>query len=315
MHLAILGATSQIAKDLVIAWSREVKATHELTLFARRPQAVRDWLATLSQPCHAEVKGFEEFGPHQQFDALLNFVGVGNPAQAAAMGASIFDITLQYDGMALDYVRARPKCSYIFLSSGAAYGSGFQSPVDENSRADTPLNALQPSDWYAVAKLHAECRHRAIGHLPIMDVRVFNYFSCTQDLSARFFITDALRAIRDGQTLKTSDSVMVRDYLHPSDFHQLIECLLAAPSNASVDCYSKSPIEKPVLLDALQAHHSLRYEVVPGPAGINATGSKPHYYSLNRRAAQFGYTPRLTSLEGIVLESEKLLSGSGGAPC
>ena len=39
------------------------------------------------------------------------------------MGASIFDVTLKYDEMALDYVRQHPDCRYIFLSSGAAYDS------------------------------------------------------------------------------------------------------------------------------------------------------------------------------------------------
>ena len=79
-----------------------------------------------------------------------------DPVQAAAMGASIFDVTLKYDEMALDYVRQHPHCRYIFLSSGAAYGSSFDEPVDENTKAVIAINNLQPQDWYAVAKLHAE---------------------------------------------------------------------------------------------------------------------------------------------------------------
>ena len=35
---------------------------------------------------------------------------------------------------------------------------------------------------------------------------------------------------------------------------------------------------------------------------INATGNKPHYYSLNTRASDFGYQPSLTSLQGVVKE-------------
>jgi hypothetical protein len=41
--------------------------------------------------------------------------------------------------------------------------------------------------------LHAEAKHRALFNFSIVDVRVFNYFSHTQDMNARFLITDNLR--------------------------------------------------------------------------------------------------------------------------
>jgi nucleoside-diphosphate-sugar epimerase len=254
------------------------------------------------------VADFAAFSTDEHFDAILNFVGVGDPAQAAAMGASIFDVTLKYDELALDYVRQHPECRYIFLSSGAAYGSSFDAPVDANTKAVIAINNLQPQDWYAVAKLHAECRHRALAHLPIVDIRVFNYFSHTQDMAARFLITDILRAIRDKTVLKTSASYMVRDYLHPSDFYGLVSAILASTAtNAEVDCYSKAPIDKITLLATLQEKFGLQYEVVQTAAGVNATGSKPHYYSLNKRAEDFGYRPVLTSLDGVLKEMDMVV--------
>lgn len=244
MRLAILGATSQIAKDLVLSFSAQ--SNHELVLYARRPVVVSQWLASVGLVGRYAVADFTAFSADEHFDALLNFVGVGNPAQAAAMGVSIFDVTLKYDEMALDYVRQHPQCRYIFLSSGAAYGSSFDEPVDENTKAVIAINNLQPQDWYAVAKLHAECRHRSLPHLPIVDVRVFNYFSHTQDIEARFLITDILRAIRDKTVLQTSSNYIVRDFLHPSDFYGLVNAILGAPAtNAVVDCYSLAPIDKP----------------------------------------------------------------------
>lgn len=309
MRIAILGATSQIAKDLVLSFSSQ--SSHELVLYARRPEVVSQWLASVGLSNRYVVADFDAFGADEHFDAILNFVGVGNPAQAAAMGASIFDITLKYDEMALDYVRQHPECRYLFLSSGAAYGASFDAPVDENTKAVVAINNLQPTDWYAVAKLHAECRHRALPHLPIIDIRVFNYFSCTQDISARFLITDIMRAIRDKAVLKTSSDYIVRDYLHPSDFHKLVSALLSAPAaNAVVDCYSRAPIDKPNLLTAMQAQFGLQYEITQASISVNATGIKPHYYSLNTRAADFGYQPTLTSLEGIVQEMQMILQGA-----
>jgi len=309
MRIAILGATSQIAKDLVLSFSSQ--SSHELMLYARRPEVVSQWLASVGLSSRYAVADFDAFGADEHFDAILNFVGVGNPAQAAAMGASIFDITLKYDEMALDYVRQHPECRYIFLSSGAAYGASFDAPVDANTKAVVAINNLQPTDWYAVAKLHAECRHRALPHLPIIDIRVFNYFSCTQDISARFLITDIMRAIRDKAVLKTSSDYIVRDYLHPSDFHKLVSALLSAPAaNAVVDCYSRAPIDKANLLTAMQDKFGLQYEITQASISVNATGIKPHYYSLNTRAADFGYQPTLTSLEGIVQEMQMILQGA-----
>lgn len=304
MKIAILGATSQIAKDLVLSFA--ASSEQELTLFARRPETVRDWLAECKLGGRYVASDFSAFNADQAFDVILNFVGVGNPAQAAAMGAAIFDITLQYDELALSYIKQHPTCRYIFLSSGAAYGASFDSPVGANTKASVAINDLQPQDWYAVAKLHAECRHRSLQHLPIIDIRIFNYFSHTQDISARFLITDIARAIRDQSILKTSSSNIVRDFIHPQDFYNFVNSIIASPlQNASLDCYSKAPISKIELLAALEKRFSLRYKVTDYPIAINATGIKPHYYSLNRAAEKFGYIPSFTSLQGITKELEK----------
>jgi nucleoside-diphosphate-sugar epimerase len=307
MRIAILGATSQIAKDLVLSFSAQ--SDHELVLFARRPAAVQEWLSSAGLPGRHAVADFDAFGANEKFDALLNFVGVGDPAQAAAMGASIFDITLKYDEMALDYLRQHPDCRYIFLSSGAAYGASFDAPVDANTKAMVAINNLQPQDWYGAAKLHAECRHRSLPHLSIIDIRVFNYFSRTQDVSARFFIMDIVRAIRDGTVLKTSGDFMVRDFLHPSDFHRLITCILTgATQNSALDCYTRAPVDKPALLKLMQEKFGLKYEIIRNAGAVmNATGAKPYYYSLSRKAAEFGYHPEYSSPDGIIAESMAIL--------
>ena len=307
MRIAILGATSQIAKDLVLSFCAQ--SQHELVLYARRPEAVTQWLSSADSTARCAAADFTAFSADEHFDAVLNFVGIGNPAQAAAMGASIFDVTLKYDELALNYVRQHTACRYIFLSSGAAYGSCFDVPVDASTNAVVAINNLQPQDWYGVAKLHSECRHRSLPQLPIVDIRVFNYFSHTQDMDARFLITDVLRAIQNNTILQTSSDHIVRDYLHPSDFYQLVTLLLAAPAiNTVVDCYSKAPIDKHTLLAVMQDKFGLQYETVQTGAGVNASGSKPHYYSLTTLAAGFGYQPTLTSLEGILQESQQVLN-------
>jgi nucleoside-diphosphate-sugar epimerase len=305
-RIAILGATSQIARDLIV--SLAAVGERNLYLFARRSDDVKKWLNIVGLSGRYPVDDFSALGEHE-FDAIINFVGAGNPAQVMAMGNSIFDVTLRFDEMALDYLRTHPACRYLFLSSGAAYGSSFDEPATRDTPAIVAINDLSPQEWYGVAKLHAECRHRSHPDLAIVDIRVFNYFSRTQDISARFLITDILRAIRDKEALKTSPEYIVRDFLHPSDFHKLVSALLSSPAtNAVVDAYSRAPIDKPDLLAAMQEKFGLRYEITAALVRVNATGGKTCYYSLNTRAADFGYQPSLTSLEGILQESEKILN-------
>lgn len=308
LKIAILGATSEIAKDLIIHFAE--RDSYQITLFARKVEIVREWLRILKLTNQFVVKCLEEFNNERYFDVVINFIGVGNPAQASAMGASILDITLKYDTIVLDYLNRNPACKYIFLSSGAAYGEVFKNPVDENVAAVININNLKPQDWYAIAKLHAECRHRALSKFFIVDIRVFNYFSHTQNMDSRFFITDIVRAICNKDILESSEDYMVRDFIHPLDFYQLIKRILdSSPVNTHVDCYSLEPVDKPTLLIGMKEKFGLDYitSSVRG-GGVNATGEKPFYYSLSRRAEQFGYKPQFTSLEGIALEIHALIS-------
>lgn len=306
INIAIVGATSQIAKDLILSFVNE--NNFQLSLFARSPEKVHDWLSHIKFSRAYSVANLSEFGT-QEFDAVINFIGIGNPAQALAMGKEVFDVTLQYDQMVLNYLQKYPHCKYLFLSSGAAYGSSFSEPATVDMPAVFYPNNLSHQEWYGVAKFHAECRHRSNPELNIIDIRVFNYFSRTQDISARFLMTDILRAISDDTVLKTSSHNVVRDYLHPTDFYQLICKLLSArPVNTVLDCYSKEPIDKLSLLNLMHDSFGLKYVVSQENAIINATGGKPHYYSLNKRAADFGYMPCLTSLEGLLLEATSIVN-------
>jgi len=309
MKIAILGATSQIAKDLIVSFSRH--GEYQCILFSRSPTNVTAWLKELhiqSYSSHA----YAEF-PQGDYDAIINFVGVGDPSRAKKIGASIFDITYDYDQLALTYIKKKPECKYIFLSSGAVYGNVFEQPVNSESAAQVPVNNLGETHWYAIAKLYAEARHRALKNLSIVDVRVFNYFSHTQDMSARFFITDMLRAIRDHEVFETTSENIVRDFLHPDDFYQLIGSILKAePANMAVDCYSKAPVDKMTLLEMMKKEFHLEYKVTDDDVSVNATGNKLNYYSLNKAAESFAYQPHIISLQCVLLELKKTLVGEKG---
>lgn len=305
-HVAILGASSQIAKDLIRLMSRQEDTC--LHLYVRDLASAQRWLDQLGLAERCALYLYEAYGQHEH-DAVINFVGVGDPQRAAKMGASIFSITQQYDDMVMAGLAQHPQRRYIFLSSGAAYGSTFLEPAGPATQAAISINALTPQEYYSVAKLHAECRHRAQPELAITDIRVFNCFSRTQDMAARFFITDIVRAIRENTVLQTSPDYMVRDFMHPEDFHQLVNCILnGPPRNGPIDCYTRAPVDKPALLDAMKRQFGLQYEFVgAASAMVNATGAKPYYYSLNRQAAELGYLPAYSSLDCITKETASIL--------
>ena len=308
MRIAILGATSEIAKDLILAFDKDKQ--HSLVLFARRPGDVQKWINTVIPASKFECFNFEVFHHQGSYDAIINFVGVGNPAKTAALGAGIFDITLKFDELALNYIEQNTACKYIFLSSGAAYCSDFQEPANEHTKTTIDLNHLQPQDWYGVAKLHAECRHRALSHLSIVDVRVFNYFSHTQDMSARYLITDIIRAIKNNTLFITSSNTMMRDYIHPHDFHQLVELILESNSiNTSIDCYSKNPISKINLLEIMEINFGLTYVVETIDQVSNSTGNKINYFSAYKKANKvLFYQPNYSSKDVIIEQTDLILN-------
>lgn len=307
MRIAIMGATSEVARDFVALLLEA--GGDELFLYARRPDAVQAWLAPRKLRPPAAISFLDVFPGDQTFDAIINFVGVGDPAKALALGPSILDVTQACDDVALRYLRQHLACRYIFLSSGAVYGGDFAAPVTGQEPAQVAINRLGPGDWYGVAKLHAECRHRARPDEAIIDLRVFSYFSHTQDMSASYLMTDAIRAIQSGTPLTTSAGNIVRDYLHPADFTQLVMAVLKAPpDNAAIDCYSQAPVDKLSLLAGLQERFGLQYKI-SSDAPASGRGEKVNYYSTSRAAEEYGYRPAFGSLDCVLGESEKILYG------
>jgi len=165
------------------------------------------------------------------------------------------------------------------------------------------INNLGPTNWYTIAKLYAEAKHRSLSDLPIVDVRVFNYFSHTQDMSASFLITDIIHAIKNKEVFKTSSENIARDFITPPDFYNLIRTIIDfKPINIALDCYTKSPVLKFDLLSEFGSKFGLKYEVDKDIDIVNATGAKLNYYSTNKIAKNMGYTPTNTSIDGVIQE-------------
>ena len=154
-----------------------------------------------------------------------------------------------------------------------------------------------------LSKLYAEAKHRSIPDLSIVDVRVFNYFSHRQNTDARFLITDIVHAIKNKEVFKTSADNIVRDFIAPPDFYNLIQSIIDfKPINIALDCYTKHPVSKFYLLDKLKSEFGLKYKINKSIDIINATGIKLNYYSLSKAADAIGYIAVNTSIENIIQE-------------
>ncbi|CCQ75637.1 NAD(P)-dependent oxidoreductase [Magnetospira sp. QH-2] len=311
--IAILGATGHVGKGLAYALAQG--GSHTLRLYARDPDRVLDFLKTWELSDHDRVvHPMDEFGRHP-FDAVVNATGAGDPARLRTLGAGIFRLTETVDNRILDLLTDHPERLYLNISSGAVYGAGFAEPARQDTIAAVPVNDLGPGDAYAMAKRHAEAKHRAHTAFNIVDLRIFSYFSRFIDLEGRFFTVDLARSLRDAVPLTTNCGEMDRDYVVPDDLAQMVQCCLTRWTdrdeqvvNDALDFYSKAPVGKFELIEAVQRTLPLQVRVEDETATLATGGAKSRYYSENHRAADWGYAPRFTSADGVVSELNALLN-------
>jgi len=322
-RIAILGATSHIAMGVIhqFCGSNDL----ELYLFARSSEKLHAWLH--SSGCAGKktitVLPFDDFLKHR-YDTVINCVGVGSPGKLAQDPLCVFHLTEQFDELVLGYLKQEASSLYLSLSSGAAYGTDFSEPASEDTPARFHANGISPSEYYGIAKLHCEAKHRALKDLNIVDLRVFGYFSRFIDLGERYLLSELMSCLKSGEEFVTGPQDIVRDFVHPEDLAALVRCLMTEGRiNDVLDVYSTSPAGKFEILEHFAASGALKYRVDGGYAALNTTGAKNNYFSLNRRAERVGYRPRYSSLECIIKETEAIVSaqlcelgaGACDAPC
>lgn len=301
MRIAILGATSEIAKDLILSFNNK----HQLVLYSRRPAAVTRWFLQINLD-NCVNRDISEFSDNVRFDAIINFIGAGNPHIIQRLGKRIFSITESYDQMVLNYLQEHPSCLYIFMSSGAVFGDNFSTPVNSETRSVFPINSIEPQHYYGLAKAQAEYRHR-MSDYNIIDLRIFNYFSSTMDIHNSFMICDMMRSILENTQFLIDNTPITRDYVGPKDFHHMIEVLLNQEKiNTAIDMYSRLPISKDLLIEYMKERYGLKVWQ-RNQLTQSATGVKDNYYSTNLEAYSLGYSPTYTSIQTIFEEADKLL--------
>ena len=306
-NIAILGATSHISKNIIFQFCEQKE--YKLFLFVRSPERMQDFLKIIGHAGddNVAIKTYDEF-KSRQYDVVINCVGRGDPGKLKAISSFIFRLTEEFDNLILDYLDKAPDTLYINFSSGAVYGTEFDAFVSEADFAPININNIDNSDFYRIAKINSEAKHRALKSFNIIDLRIFNFFSRFIELTSNSLIGEILSCIKQRKELKTGPVDVVRDYVCPVDLMDLIKkCVEKHFLNDVYDVYSLSPVKKFALLDYFSKEHGLEYIIKDDVNESTATGKKNIYYSKNRKAENLDYLPKFTSLECIVKESEELL--------
>jgi len=308
LNIAILGASGYIGKSILLEFLKSEK-NNNLHLFSRDVTKLTTILETLfpnfgttNIKC-SQLSDFDTFS----YDVIINVTGVGDTRLLREDPANIFYITESIDSLIVEHLKKYPETIYINLSSGAVYGDNFHAPISEETKATFSINKFKVSEYYSIAKLHAEAKHRSLSNFKIIDLRVFAFFSRFVDTQAEFLMSEIVDCLLSGKVFKTNDVDIVRDYISPVDLFQLIECVIQKPENCALDVYSKSPVHKFELLSELQKTFDLKYEITNDQIRGGDKFSKRIYYSTHHVASQIGYAPRHTSTQGICNELSALV--------
>lgn len=304
-NIAILGATGYIGKSLVQHLSR--RKEDKFFLFARSQEKLKKFLQIIDHNPLFTTKLFQKFSAGR-YDVVINCVGMGNPSEVRKSGNKIFQITEKFDNLILKYLEKHPKALYINLSSGAVYGKKIEKPLEITSQSVIDINNLDSGDYYAIAKMNSEAKHRALPNFNIVDIRVFSFFSHFINLSSGYLMADVINSLQHKKKLITSPDDIIRDYIGADELWDLMELIMKkGRMNDVFDIYSAKPVSKFALLKYLKRKYGLQYSIMKTSRKQSPTGIKNLYYSKNKKAENIGYFPKRTSLKVIDNEIKRCL--------
>ena len=305
-NIAIFGSTGHIGKNLISFFIKN--NDFKIFLFSRDIKKFESLKMIFSDTMSFNT--YDDFGKNE-YDVVINCVGISNPNAFEKNSRSIFDTAEFYDTMVLDYLKNFPTTLYINLSSGAVFSGEFDKPVDDSSTYKFDVNGINKGEMYSISKMYLESKHRSLPDLNIVDLRIFGFFSRFIDVNAGFFMSELLQALKNKSEFVTDKKDFVRDYVNPNDFYDLVKnCITNKKINDVFDVYSKEIISKFQILEECFNKFDLKFKLVEKIESISPTGVKKNYYSLSRKAEKINYSPQFSSLETILNESSLFLENS-----
>jgi len=290
MNIAIWGGTGHVGRALYHTFSDRGFNCH---CYARNPQKAEKYLPS------GDFSGFGDF-PSRKYDILINVISAG-----AVEERFLFEALETWDWRMIGYAKENPKCVCVSISSGSAYGNDFSSPAGENAAFTIYPNMVEKSQVYGLIKLLSERRHRAYYDLPLVDLRMFAFYTRYMDFDQPFFMSDVVKALKNNDVLVTQAVDFYRDFAHPDDLADLIILCAEKKMNTVYDLYSKAPVKKSEILSAFEERYGLRHTC--GEAWQSLTGSKAMYFSKHKKAAETGYEPKFSSLDVLLNETDFIM--------
>ena len=308
-QIAIFGSTSHIAKGLINNFLKSGR--FRLHLYTRSTDVVSSFLDSIGKSSGNDSVIYEGYGDITKcnYDVVINCVGVGTLNKLRGKYSKYFMVTEEYDNLIIEYLLKNPDTLYISFSSGAVYGREHSSAVEENAVNSIRVNHVISEDYYAIARLNSEAKHRSFKDLNIVDLRLFSYFSRFIDLSDSYFITEILDCIVNNKVFATNNVNIIRDYVHPEDLFSMTQkCMDTDKINTAFDVNSTKPVEKREILDYFSMEYGLKYEKTSTLPHVSPTGTKNFYCSKYNKAFEIGYEPEFSSMDAIKGESRYILN-------
>lgn len=294
MRIAILGATGHLSK--CVFWSFSKDSDVEFFMFSRSKNKAENFYRQFTD---AKIKYFDDYQMFRAFDYDLIFNGVGSWDSKDQPSNNIFKVTESYDNLIMDYQATHPQSVSIHVSSGAAYANSFSIPASKSTQTEIIINQISEKDFYSIAKINSEAKHRAFPEMNIVDIRLFGFFSRYMSLEYPYLLSALIQSTKQHKVFKMVKDDFWRDYIHMDDFSLLLhEILKQKKINMAIDVRSRLPISKSDLVHLFIEKYGLEVQENISTE-ISKTGIKPYYYSLQKNDI---YTPRYTSLETV--ESE-----------
>lgn len=309
IKVALLGSSSHIAKGLINNFIKS--EDFSLYLYTRSPDNVRNFLNVIgerSKKNYAIYTNYRDF-IKCYYDIIINCIGIGTMNKPVNNYSNYFTVTEKYDNLIIDYLLRKPNTLYISFSSGAVYGKKFSVPAEKNALNCIRVNHISPDEYYTIARINAEAKHRSFNDLRIIDLRIFSYFSRFIDLTDSYFIAEVINCILHKKVLLTNKANFIRDYVHPEDLCSIVKsCINTKNLNTAFDVTSKKPVEKREILDYFSSEYNLKYKTSTFSSYSTPTGEKNIYYSNYKNTKCINYKPEFTSMDTIKQESKHILN-------
>jgi len=302
-RIAILGATGHIAKSLIYSFRNEPNTTFHL--FTRSVEKTMAFAQEIGLK-NSFINRYTQFNDFN-YSSIINCVGIGDPDRLKSHPEEVFLVTEEIDLLIISYIRNHPQTTYINFSSGAVYGTEFSKSVNDDSITTIAINNLILSDFYGIAKINAEAKHRSMQNFKIVDLRIFGFYSRFIEIDRPYLLSEIISSLKTKKTFITSRSNIIRDYVHPHDLAELVKrCMEQEEINTALDVCSKKSIAKFDILEYFKTSYGFEYSIEDLKL-LSVTGNKTNYFSESKKLAAIGFEPQYTSFDCLKFVTNEIL--------